>query len=78
MSHCPETPCPHPAIVYQRPDAPPPPNLPPPPERRELPPELCELPPERCELDLWLEDELPELYEPLVYEEVNARILAGS
>ena len=60
---CPGTPCPHPTIPYQRPDAPPPPNLPPP-DRCELPELLWELLLDLCELDLRLdEDELPEPYE---------------
>ena len=49
-------------VPYQRPEAPPPPNLPPPPDRWE-PPELLWEPPDLCELDLWPEDEPPEPYE---------------
>ena len=66
-------------MIHQRPEAPPPPNRPPPPERRD-PPELRWELLDLCELDLWLEEEPPELYElrELLNRASSSRILTGS
>ena len=62
-------------VLYQRPEAPPPPNLPPPPDLWD-PPELLREPPDLCELDPWPEDEPLEMQ--LLKRAISSRILTGS